>query len=124
MKAGQVWLTVLATGLSGLFAATNQQEHSTASPVGPIESQTIIFQNRVQGTIGRTVADKLTETLSVRDFGAKGDGITDDTESIQKALDYFGVPNNRSGKISVPQGAYKITAPLFYQGDPGTGFTL
>ena len=42
-------------------------------------------------------------------FGAIGDGEADDTEAIQAALDSF---VGKVGDVFLPQGQYKITAPL------------
>ncbi|MDR3456640.1 MAG: glycoside hydrolase family 28 protein [Verrucomicrobiae bacterium] len=47
-------------------------------------------------------ADK--PTLNVIDFGAKGDGVTKDTDAIQKALDACG--ENGGGTVLVPDGVY------------------
>ncbi|NLK73764.1 MAG: glycoside hydrolase family 28 protein [Clostridiales bacterium] len=44
-------------------------------------------------------------TLNVRDFGAKGDGITDDTMFIQAAI--MSCPEN--GRVYIPRGTYKFT---------------
>lgn len=45
-------------------------------------------------------------TLNVRDFGAKGDGINDDTIFIQSAV--LACPKN--SRVLVPKGTYKITS--------------
>jgi len=47
--------------------------------------------------------------VNVKDFGAVGDGVTDDTAAIQAALDSVG-PNG--GQIVVPVGTYKITGRI------------
>ena len=53
----------------------------------------------------KVVDAKLAETVSVKDFGAKGDGVTDDTAAIQAAID--SVPTG--GKVVVPLGKYIVT---------------
>ena len=48
-------------------------------------------------------------TLDVRNFGAKGDGKSDDTQAIQAAL--YSCPEN--GRVLVPPGRYKFTSLYF-----------
>ncbi|MDX2230533.1 MAG: glycosyl hydrolase family 28-related protein [Leptolyngbyaceae cyanobacterium bins.349] len=57
--------------------------------------------------------------LNVKDFGAKGDGITDDTVAIQAALNAF--PNG--GRIVyLPNGTYLVSNTLSWPaGTPGRG---
>jgi hypothetical protein len=53
------------------------------------------------GGIQRTVADKLADSVSVKDFGAKGDGIADDGAAIQSAITVAG-----SRGVYFPAGLY------------------
>lgn len=53
--------------------------------------------------------------VNIKDYGAIGDGIADDTAAIQAALDAVGTTG---GAVFVPQGTYKITATLKF--DSGT----
>jgi hypothetical protein len=48
--------------------------------------------------------------LNVRDFGAKGDAKTDDTQAIQAALD--ALKGDKHGKLVIPAGNYRITETL------------
>lgn len=56
-------------------------------------------------TVNRTVHTKLQEFISVKDFGAVGDGVTNDTTAIQNAL-------NQANKKTVifPSGQYLINS--------------
>ena len=47
-------------------------------------------------------------TVTAQQFGAKGDGITDDTQSIQAAIDY--VASLGGGTVEVPDGTYMVKA--------------
>ena len=40
----------------------------------------------INSPVARTMQSKFDDTVSVRDFGATGDGVTDDTDSINRAL--------------------------------------
>ena len=64
--------------------------------------------------INRTINEKAQDILSVKDFGAKGDGINDDTTAIQNAIDYaydLGV-----GNVYFPSGNYNITKSILVWG--------
>lgn len=59
------------------------------------------------GAVVSTVQSKLRESVSVKDFGAVGDGVTDDTAAIQAAI-----TASRGKRLYLPKGAYKISSPL------------
>jgi hypothetical protein len=52
-------------------------------------------------------------SLNVRDFGAFGDGATDDTKAIQDAINYLLEHPNTNRQLYFPGGTYKITNSLF-----------
>lgn len=47
-----------------------------------------------------------------RDFGAKGDGVSDDTEALQRALDAIRPQAPKSVVLFIPSGVYRITKTL------------
>lgn len=55
-------------------------------------------------------------TRTVRDFGAAGDGETDDTAALQKAV------GAHTGALRLPKGKYRITKPIRIALDK-TGYT-
>jgi parallel beta-helix repeat protein len=58
------------------------------------------------GAVARTVDSKLKDVVSVKDFGAVGDGVADDTAAIQAAL------NSGALQVYFPDSTYRITNSL------------
>lgn len=58
--------------------------------------------------VTRTIQNKLRDVISIKDFGAVGDGVADDTAAIQAALNAC----PQGGGILIPHGTYKITDEL------------
>ena len=65
----------------------------------------VTFLQAGTGAVPTNVQAKLRETVSVKDFGAVGDGVTDDTAAIQAAV-------NAGDYVWVPAGTYKVTSSI------------
>jgi len=52
----------------------------------------------------------VSNVINVRDFGAVGDGVADDTAAIQRAIDAATTP--QGGELFIPAGKYRITKTL------------
>ncbi len=65
-------------------------------------SDWIGFEAAGSGAVARSAQDKMRDVVSVKDFGAVGDGVTDDTAAMQAAHD-------TGQTIYYPQGTYQFT---------------
>ena len=85
---------------------------SIAAPTG---SSLVGYLPAGTGAVATTVQTKLRESVSVKDFGAVGDGVTDDTVAIQAAINAAVASAAAvTGTLAVmfPPGVYKVTATL------------
>ena len=105
---------VTASGVAftpfGTIAATNVQnaiQEVVADLAGSTGSSTVGFLQSGTGAVTRTVQAKERDAVSVKDYGAVGNGTTDDTAAIQAAI-----TANYGGEIYFPAGTYKITSGL------------
>lgn len=73
---------------------------------GNTTSDQLTYTPAGTGAVPTTVQTKLRESVSVKDFGAVGDGVTDDTAAIQLAID------SGAKCVLFVAGTYKVTAQL------------
>jgi hypothetical protein len=72
------------------------------------DSDQITFVQAGAGAATRTVQNKLRETISVKDFGAVGDGVADDTAEVQAAV------NAAQYEVDLVGGIYRITSVITF----------
>jgi len=66
-----------------------------------VPGSSVSFIQAGTGAVTRNIQDKARESVSVLDFGAVGDGVTDDTAAIQAAIDSLGAAG---GTVEIPNG--------------------
>jgi hypothetical protein len=92
-----------------------------------IPSSQVIYTSPASGAVSRTLLDKMQDVVSVKDFGATGDGATDDTAAVQAAVNYLNGVGG--GRLYFPRGTYltgKITvySNLWLCGDGRSNTTI
>ena len=75
-------------------------------------SEQVTFLAAGSGASQRTVLDKLREVVSVKDFGAIGDGVADDTAAIQSAYDYAVGSTVGRGILYFGPGRFNISSTI------------
>src|SRR4051812_39497362 len=61
-----------------------------------------------------TTSDQLVQIkVNVKDYGAKGDGFTDDVVAFQAAENF--VSSNGGGTVYVPAGVYIVSQPFYHR---------
>lgn len=70
----------------------------------------VSFRPSGSGAVTRSEGAKLSDTVSVKDFGATGDGVTADLTAFTNAATSL----TTGGAIDIPAGAYKVGAQSLY----------
>jgi len=71
-----------------------------------IDAQDVTYKLPAMDSVFTNVEAKLAETVSVKDFGAVGDGVTDDTAA------FIAAAAATSSRIFVPTGSYYLTSSV------------
>jgi len=104
--------TAITSTPVGIVTATNVQgainQLASVSPTTPTAAQ-VTYNEGATGAVTTTVQAKLQESISVKDFGAVGNGSADDTTAIQAAINSL---SSTGGTVYFPAGTYKVSSTL------------
>lgn len=111
---GEIWLTV---GITYKFLLTDSNDvligtYDNVPSAFNTDASLVIYTPAGVNAVATTVQAKLRETFSVKDFGATGDGLTNDTIAVQNALNYL---RDNGGTLVFPFGTYVVNAQLTLQ---------
>lgn len=96
----------LADALTGAEQYPIVQNGATKRTI--LNASGIAYDPAGTGAVATTVQSKLAQTVSVKDFGAVCDGVADDTNAVQEAIDYC-LANHKDLLV---EGRCKLTASL------------
>ena len=106
-------VTEILTERSDIFSLANQYTFKGLSA-----GYQIVTGVDPNSPVVRSLQDKLDDTVSVKDFGAIGNSVADDTAAIQRAMDrpvgnkLGTLINFRHRTVNFPAGIYRITDTL------------
>lgn len=122
-STSSITLTAGAVAGDELLFVTGTTEINPVS----ITASAVAYTPSGVGSIVTTAQNKLREFLiSVKDYGAVGDGVADDTAPIQNAINAaiavsIAIGNYAIAAVYLPAGIYKISSTIKTQGNPTTG---
>jgi hypothetical protein len=116
VATGEIWLTagenykfVLYTSTNVLIATWDNITGINGTGITSNASN-VAYDPAGTGAVTTTVQAKLRQVVSVKDFGAVGNGTTDDTAAIQTAIN----ATVGGGTLLLPVGTYLVSATLTF----------
>ena len=84
----------------------NDVNQKAYGPAKPGDAALVGYLPSGTGAVLKTVQAKFSDQVSVKDFGATGDGVTDDSVAVYNAIDYAKILGN---EVFFPAGVYRVT---------------
>jgi hypothetical protein len=114
VPTGEIWLT---EGLAYKFVTTTSTnvligtyDNITGIGLSEIDACSVTYDPPFSSSVPTVVCEKLAEVISVKDFGAVGDGVVDDTQAIKNAI--AAVTTAGGGELYFPRGSYVVTSVI------------
>jgi hypothetical protein len=92
---------IIGVGGVDQMTVSNAGVVTANSFVGAMNSSSVTATG---STTARTLANRFADVVNVKDFGAVGNGVANDTAAIQAAIDF--AYNNNGGVVYIPKGTY------------------
>ena len=99
---------ISATTVPTAIAELDSEAAKSAALAASSGSSLVGFIQSGSGATARTTQAKLRDFINAKDFGATGDGVTDDGAELQAAID----ATPAGGKLYVPKGTYVFATGL------------
>jgi hypothetical protein len=112
--SGEIWITV---GVTYKFVLKDSNDvligtYDNVTAEVNTDASLVSYTPAGTGAVTTTVQNKLRQYVSVKDFGAVGDNVTDDTAAIQAAITFAIGNSTTAGNVFFPSGTYKVTSTL------------
>ena len=122
--SGEIWLTngvgykIILKDSNDVLIATYDDLYGLSNIVLPIDSSTVTYDPPFTGSVDTNVEARLAQTVSVKDFGATGDGTTDDFDAMLAAWNYaYPIGAN----LYFPSGTYVVAGERSFPFNQGSG---
>jgi hypothetical protein len=118
VPGGEIWLTggasykfLIETSTGSLLGTYDNITgiNDLSSVTTSLSSANVSFLQAGANAVTRTAQSKMRDVVSVKDFGAVGDNVADDTAAIQAAANYAA---SIGGSLFGPAGTYKVTSTI------------
>lgn len=103
--------TFEVTLADGRVVTMDQISLNTLNDLSPLLVTAVNTVTPVNSLTARSLPERFADWYNVKDYGAIGDGSTDDTVAIQAAITACGAADG--GTVLLPPGNYKVTATIF-----------
>ena len=113
VATGEIWLTAGSNYKFVLYNSTNVLIATWDNITGingtgiASNASNVAYDPAGSSAVATTVQTKLRETVSVKDFGAVGNGVTDDVDAIDSGIAYL--KSIGGGTLYFPTGTYAIS---------------
>jgi len=102
---------------SVVYSAPAATERYSDVVISTVNAEDVIYDPPFTAAVQTNVEAKLAQTASVKDFGAVGNGTTDDTAAIQAAINAVSTGAGAGGTVLFPDttASYRITSSITLQ---------